>query len=604
MARRRSVAEVEGRGRWPGRARVGCLLTAWAALLPAWAAHAVTYAPVEPAALARAADAVVVARVGVADTRLDARGVSRTVVPLWVTDVLAGPLEPGPLLLVQPGAQRGRAGRRLPGSPQFQPGSRALFFLRRAPDGTLHTLHLGLGSFRLRFDPALAEEVAEPELGGSAVVLSPPGPGAAWLRARPLSAWREEVRRARRPGGGGGGLPIRTLPSELLATGTSVTARFTLLGPARWFEPDQGLPVGYRIDSAGDPRFTLAETVAQVEQAMAAWSSVAGAQLELRADGFTGIAPAGACDGESRILYEDPFDEIDDPIGCGGVLALGGFCQTGEQVTVGGVVYNRIVEGDITFADGWDGCPGRDDPCLREEITTHELGHTLGLGHSSERDPEPDPGLAEATMYFRVHDDGRCASLRADDEAAVASVYPGARPPGGSGGPLAGRLLNLRDVPGDPERRRLVVLSRDPAVVAPPAGSAGDPSIAGALLRLANPSTGEEALLPLPAAGWQALGRPAGSRGFRYRDSAGLLGACRKVLVRPGRLWKAVCQGAGIAFDLDEAGGQGLLEVELALGADPPYCLRFGGLVKRDDSTQDGSGRFRAVDAPPPPGCS
>jgi len=57
-------------------------------------------------------------------------------------------------------------------------------------------------------------------------------------------------------------------------------------------------------------------------------------------------------------------------------------------------------------------------------VFAHELGHTLGLGHSQNRD---------ALMYANAHDDGRGARLTDDDRAAIAQLY-GAGTTGGNGG--------------------------------------------------------------------------------------------------------------------------------------------------------------------------
>jgi uncharacterized protein (TIGR03382 family) len=69
-------------------------------------------------------------------------------------------------------------------------------------------------------------------------------------------------------------------------------------------------------------------------------------------------------------------------------------------------------------------------------VLTHELGHALGLGHST------DP---RSTMYPDLYpDDTRARNVGADDRAGIAAIYatvssaPGASAPEGSA-PVAGK---------------------------------------------------------------------------------------------------------------------------------------------------------------------
>ena len=82
--------------------------------------------------------------------------------------------------------------------------------------------------------------------------------------------------------------------------------------------------------------------------------------------------------------------------------------------------YN-ITEGNLTIQDNVSTTTGIGSTTLAE-IVAHELGHTLGFGHSSD---------STALMYATVSPGG--ASLRPDDQLAARWLYPNGAQSGGGG---------------------------------------------------------------------------------------------------------------------------------------------------------------------------
>lgn len=177
--------------------------------------------------------------------------------------------------------------------------------------------------------------------------------------------------------------------------------------------------------------------------------------------------------------------------------------------------------------------------------------------------------------------------------------------------PLFGRRLTVRDKDLDPARRKIVIKWLDAGFTAPDPGSVEDPrgpsgavpfdrpALGGARLTIARGSD-EVDTIDLPAAGWTALGSPAGSAGYRYFDRST---PCFKAIVRDG-IVRVLCKGAGIGFTLDEV-SQGELSAFLQFGRiRRPVCSIFGGTVLRDtQATMGRLGAFRAKNASAPVSC-
>jgi aryl-phospho-beta-D-glucosidase BglC (GH1 family) len=149
-------------------------------------------------------------------------------------------------------------------------------------------------------------------------------------------------------------------------------------------------------------------------------------------------------------------------------------------------------------------------------------------------------------------------------------------------------------------------------VVGRPSGGANfpmpisaDPTSDGATIRIFDtvtfPSGGAgDVTHHLDAHGWKALGRPAGSKGFRYRgrDAQPVDDVCTLVTITPTRI-KAMCRGTSAALPIAPP-FLGPAGVVLSIGTSAKrYCLEFGGDQVRNDAHLS-----RRTDAPAPSRCS
>jgi matrixin len=323
-------------------------------------------------------------------------------------------------------------GLKIWGAPVFHEGERALLFLAERKDGSYGILHLMLGAFH---EVTVAgRQIAVRELSGASELQPSKGGGLESVRSAdpPRDAARFTDWLADRAAG-----TVRPADyAAQLSAGAmkSLREKFTVFtDPSnghhlRWFEFDGGGSVTFFADTKGQPG--LADGgFGEFQTALAAWTNEPTTPIRYLYGGKT-TARGGLknFDDTNAILFEDPNDEISGVYDCskGGTLAVGGpWFASDTTARFNGQTYDIIQGADIVINNGLEcffqssGSPQR----AAEELFAHELGHTLGLGHSSESRSESNPVLRDALMFAFIHDDGRGARFGSDDLAGIRSLY-------------------------------------------------------------------------------------------------------------------------------------------------------------------------------------
>lgn len=376
----------------------------------------------------------------------DGSGMVWTYVEMRTDRVLKGAFHEGTIVLKQLGGTAGDSGVRVVGQPGFAPGERVLLYLNTGADGSLHVAHGFMGKFSVVRDAGGAEFVERSTTTSEIEFLARTSPGEVTDRA-PYDAYvgkikrtlRREAARVAEVDAARSGKPFVTVPGEF-SRGKKQTGDFTaefafFADPVRWMEADSGQPVRYFVNPNGSP--VAGGGSAEIARAMAAWTNQSGAAIQLQVAGQTGSCGI-VFDNINTISFGDCLNQLDPPIGCSGIVALTAISFIRETRVIGGTTFNRLLETDTVFNDGMN-CFLANSANLAE-IACHELGHSIGLGHSS------DPA---ALMWATAHGGGRDAVLGADDKAGILAIYPaspgGGGPGPGGGGPVSIATLSVND---------------------------------------------------------------------------------------------------------------------------------------------------------------
>lgn len=360
--------------------------------------------------------AIVVGTVTTIESHWDSqRATIDTTIGIAVSDILRGGPAVPTITLRQSGGAVGGLHAWTEGSPEFTLGERVLLFLSTSADGSLRVLQLAQGKLSIVADDFTGEEFAfqDPAPPGLHVLSAPGGPPGALSLARRLEDLRHDIRL--RAAWSPATAAVLDAPPMVTAAATQAAAEFAFFRPpGRWFLPDLNQAVPFKMNSAGQPG-APSGGFDQFRAALGAWSAVAGSNLRLADAGVTS-ADTRSYDGINAVVFGDRAGEMEPPVNCRGVLALGGYWRSAyETKTVNGTTFYRIVDGDVSIANGWAGCTFYEDFENFAEVLTHEIGHATGFAHSTD---------AAATMYYSAHFDGRGAFLAATDVAGVLHAYP------------------------------------------------------------------------------------------------------------------------------------------------------------------------------------
>ena len=374
-----------------------------------------------------------------------------TYVTLRVEECLKGEIGGTRIVLKEEGGEVAGQGSVIFGTPQFSGGERAFLYLDTRLDGSLRVHQMSFGKLSIVEDPDTGHQtVVRSEPGCGVIVKRPPrntAPGSSSnrmdlsdysriVRARLAANWdRAQSFQAQHYSN----VPILEKPREYergLSTG-EIHTQFHLLYPVksvRWFEPDNNQPIVFYVNPDGAPN---PQVVEDAGAAMAAWSNVTGCTLHLVNGGLRNVCSTQR--NVNSITFNNCDGRFTPTSDCARVIALGGVRWTSAETRqVNGQAYVQASSGFVSL-NPYSAC-SFDNHCDLREVTTHELGHALGLGHSQH---------PEATMYAAAHYDGRCASITEDDANGMAFIYPvsdfGSRPLAiESSSPLPG-VVNLVD---------------------------------------------------------------------------------------------------------------------------------------------------------------
>jgi hypothetical protein len=347
-----------------------------------------------------------------------------TYIRIQVATVLKGNITERQIVLKELGGETRERGTMIFGMPRFEAGQDVLLYLNTWRDGNLRVHQGFLGKFNINRDSSTGRLFVERQLEGENVSIMASSANNGVNRSE-LDAYTSmvgslmEANRAKMLSfeqSHYSDVPLLAQPADYSAKEYSgqMTPMWALLNPAspsRWFEADSNQPVVFYVNPTGAPGFLSMQE--DMQAAVSAWSV---GSIRVSYGGQTGGCGVQVADGLNTISFNNCDNYFPVSQSCSGLLGVSGIIRylPGTTITVGGTRYGKAIEANMAL-NPYALC-NFTNRCQLQEVLAHEMGHALGLGHSSD---------TNATMAPYIHFDNRCASLTPDDVQGIKTIYPG-----------------------------------------------------------------------------------------------------------------------------------------------------------------------------------
>jgi hypothetical protein len=345
---------------------------------------------------------------------------------LKVDEVLKGNHMASEIILKQLGGEHGDLGTLIYGMPKFELGKKVLVYLDTWQDGSFRVHQMFLGKFDITRDSSTNKFMVSRDHGENVQVTTREGTISTLVSE--LEAYKEKVsnlyvsnylRAQNFEQKAYGNTPTLAEPPEYasLRKHGQISPQWVTINPPqppRWFEPDSGQSIQFFVNTDGAPSRSVVD---DVDAAINAWTD--GTNLRFALGGETGSC-AVAQNGAITVVFNNCDNAFSRSEGCSGILGIGGISKyfPSQSKSVNGVTFYKAVEGVVSINP--NALCNIMNRCDLQETLTHELGHALGLGHTSDE---------VATMWPVTHFDNRCGGLLGDDVEGIRFMY-------GSGGTL------------------------------------------------------------------------------------------------------------------------------------------------------------------------